>query len=273
MEIVGYISKMQVEYAQPVHYTLALGEARINLNPLVNQKIRLDFLEIIQCQYCSRTIKKSYGDGFCYVCAQQLARADWCIMQPTRCHYHVNTCREPQWGEANCMIPYVVYLANTSGLKVGITRQSQVFTRWADQGASAAVPLLIVPNRRVSGFAEQVIAGHVSDKTHWQKMLKGPPEAENLLEYRESLLEKVKPELLEINEKFAAEVIQWPHNPQVTQIEYPVARYLSKIASLSFNKQKVIEGTLLGIKGQYLMFEEGVLNLRKHSGYQIALSF
>src|SRR5690554_4764181 len=164
---------MPAEAGDPVAYTLAVGDARIALNDLMGRKVRIDFEGVIRCIHCDRTTKKSFNQGYCYPCFRKLAACDSCIMSPEKCHYHLGTCREPEWGEANCMVEHVVYLANSSGLKVGITRATQVPTRWIDQGAVTAIPMLRVASRYLSGLVEVACKNHVADRTNWRAMLKG----------------------------------------------------------------------------------------------------
>ena len=143
----GALRKMATELDQPVTYTMVLGDTRVPLNALLGQSIALEFLGQINCIHCDRVTSKSFNQGYCYPCFRRLAQCDSCIMSPEKCHYEQGTCREPDWGLANCMIDHIVYLANTSGLKVGITRHSQVPTRWMDQGATQALPIFRVASR------------------------------------------------------------------------------------------------------------------------------
>lgn len=133
IDVVGRLRKMPVEAGEPVAYSIAVGDTRIPLNDLIGRPLRLDFDGVIRCIHCDRKTNKSFNQGFCYPCFRKLAACDSCIMSPEKCHYHLGTCREPEWGETHCMVEHVVYLANSSGLKVGITRASQVPTRWIDQ--------------------------------------------------------------------------------------------------------------------------------------------
>lgn len=269
MKLVGNISKMRVTNTTPVTYALPLGESLLDLNPYLGKTLSLRFTHQIHCVACQRLIKKSYQNGYCFPCTQKLAQCDFCILKPERCHFHLGTCREPEWGQTNCMIPHVVYLANASGLKVGITRKSQIPTRWIDQGAISALPLFQVPTRRISGLIEVIMAKIISDKTNWRKMLTGHDESVSLLKERETLLAKIKEDLETIYTQFGASAISYIEPPEVVQFEYPVIQYPTKIISLSFDKTDVVEGQLLGIKGQYLIFDIGVINMRKYGGYRL----
>ena len=178
---------------------------------------------------------------------------------------------EPDWGDENCMQPHIVYLANSSGIKVGITRGSQIPTRWIDQGASAALPVLQARSRLLSGLAEVVIKQHVSDRTDWRRMLKGAPEAVNLLAKRDELLSECKKELQAIRDEHGDDSF-CSLDEKIVAIEFPVITYPEKVSSLNFDKTPVVGGTLQGIKGQYLIFDTGVINMRKFAGYYLEAS-
>lgn len=270
--IAGIVSKMVVKATSPVQYELPLGLERIFLNPYLGKPISLKFTGKIQCFGCHKYIKKSYQDGYCFPCTQRLARCDFCILKPERCHFHLGTCREPEWGQTHCMIPHAVYLANASGLKVGITRISQIPTRWIDQGAIAALPIMEVPTRRISGFAEVSIAKKVSDKTNWRLMLKGQIEPIDLLVERQRLLEEMSDSIIELKEEWGADAIKLLPASEIVNLDYPVLEYPKQVKSLSWDKTPLIEGTLLGIKGQYLLLDIGVVNIRKHSGYELEVT-
>lgn len=272
MSLVGNISKMVVQATSPVSYSLPVNQALFPLNDSLGKKLKLKFMQQIHCVACHKPIKKSYQDGYCFPCTQTLAQTDFCILKPERCHFHLGTCREPDWGQKHCMIPHIVYLANASGIKVGITRKTNIPSRWIDQGAICAMPFFEVPTRRVSGLVEVVLAKHIPDKTNWRKMLSGQTEDVDLIFLRSTLLKIIAPELEVISEQFGQDSVKLIENPQVMNLNYPVLEYPQKITSLSFDKKEIIEGTLLGIKGQYLIFDTGVLNIRKHSGYVIAVN-
>ena len=178
--VTGHLSKMQVQLDQQVQYWLPLDDHREPLNNLLGQPIRLEYLGDIHCIHCGRRSKKSFSQGYCYPCFAKLPQCDTCIMSPEKCHYHHGTCRDPAWGDQNCFTDHYVYLANSSGVKVGITRGSQVPTRWIDQGATQAKPIARVQTRHQSGLLEVLCAQHVGDRTAWQTMLKGNGEPQDL---------------------------------------------------------------------------------------------
>ena len=178
---VGNIKKMRTDnQGESVSYQLPVGDALIDVNALLGQQVQLRYLQEINCTYCGRKTNKSFSQGYCYPCMKKLAQCDSCIMSPEKCHYDAGTCREPEWGEENCNIDHIVYLANTSGMKVGITRHSQVPTRWMDQGATQAKPIARVQTRYQSGLLEVLCAQEVGDRTAWQTMLKGDSDPQDL---------------------------------------------------------------------------------------------
>lgn len=254
-----------------VEYQLPIGEQRIALNPLIGKELTLIYHNEIRCCHCDRKTKKSYSQGFCYPCMQKLAQCDMCIMKPETCHFEQGTCREPKWGESHCMIPHYVYLANTSGLKVGITRHTQIPTRWIDQGATQALPIFKVNTRYQSGLVEIALAEFIADKTNWRNMLKGNAEPIDLKQKAEELIPQINEKLDDIRLKFGDDAVEQLDEPMV-DLNFPVSKFLTKISSFNFDKQPIITGTLLGIKGQYLIFDSGVINMRKFSSYHISVN-
>jgi hypothetical protein len=253
-------------------YQLETSAGMVLMNDLIGQPLTLLFNGHIACQHCGRKTKKSYSQGFCFPCMQKLAQCDMCIMKPEQCHYSAGTCREPEWGEQHCMVDHYVYLANTSGLKVGITRYTQLPTRWIDQGATQALPIFKVTTRLLSGLVETALTAFIADKTNWRVMLKGGVEDINLIELAETLKPKISTKLdeirLQLGENSITELAE-----NITSIEYPVLEFPSKISSHNFDKSTIVSGILLGIKGQYLIFDSGVINIRKFTSYYISLDY
>ena len=269
MEKSGNIQKLTTSLEDTVQYHLPIGDDRVALNPLIGNPITLSFLGEINCIACGRKTSKSFSQGFCYPCFQSLAQCDSCIVKPEQCHYFEGTCREPQWGESHCLKDHYVYLANSSGIKVGITRGTQIPTRWMDQGATQALPIYRVKNRLISGLVEVALKQHVADKTHWQRMLKGNPEPVDLAAKRDELFDTCVTEMTTILDRYAEDALTPLTNEDEISITYPVLEYPDKVKSLNFDKTPQITGTLRGIKGQYLILDSGVLNIRKFSGYKV----
>jgi len=276
-EIQGQLSKMTTSLSDDqalASYQMVLGSQHLEMNELIGQQIQLSFAGEINCQACNRLIKKSYSGGFCFPCAQKLAQCDLCIMKPETCHYAAGTCREPEWGEQFCMQDHFVYLANSAAVKVGITRHTQVPTRWIDQGATQALPIFRVKTRYQSGLVEVMLKAHVSDRTDWRKMLKGQHDAPiDLSAKRDQLMIECKDEIIALQQRFGDDAIMPLSNESIVEINYPVQQYPEKVKSLNFDKTPVISGILQGIKGQYLILDSGVLNIRKFSAYNIQLGY
>jgi hypothetical protein len=274
-EIEGVLSKMAVSLSDEsgiAMYEMIFGEQRQDMSGLFGKPISLAFMGEIHCQACNRLTKKSFSGGYCFPCSQKLAQCDLCIMRPETCHYAAGTCREPSWGEQFCMQDHIVYLANSSGVKVGITRVNQIPTRWIDQGAAQALPIFRVKSRYQSGLVEVTFKAHVSDRTDWRKMLKGAPVSVDLEAVRQELMQECSAEILALQQRFGEGEITPLSDEEVVEISYPIDQYPEKVKSLNFDKTPEISGLLLGIKGQYLILDIGVLNIRKFSGYNIKLS-
>jgi len=264
MNYKGLIRKMKAHLDNDgiAQYSLPIGDQSLPLNQLIGSTVTLQHSGIINCISCGAKIKKTYNQGYCFMCTQTLAACDICIIKPELCHYDKGTCREPEWGEKHCLIPHTVYLANSSGLKVGVTRAHQQVTRWIDQGASQAVKIAETTNRLEAGKVEVSFKELLQDKTNWRKMLKEEPESIDLEHLRSTYQKK-----LEISATVRLETTEPP-----VQIKYPVDKYPDKITSLNLDKNPEINSKLNGIKGQYLIFESGVINMRKYAGYELIVS-
>lgn len=268
----GAISKMRTELADEVKYFLPVGDQEISMNELIGKPISLVYQGQINCTHCGRKTNKSFNQGYCYPCFKSLPQCDQCIVKPELCHYHEGSCRDASWGEQFCLQDHYVYLANSSGVKVGITRGTQVPTRWMDQGAVQALPILKVATRLQSGKVERLLGEHVADKTNWRKMLKNEVDVLDLTEIRGQLFETCRDGLFELEQTYGLEAIQRLPDAESVQINYPVLNYPVKVSSFNFDKNPEVSGVLQGIKGQYLILDTGVINMRKFTAYQVALS-
>ena len=267
----GALSKMAVRLGETAQYAFRLDESEVPVNPLLGKRVRLEFLGAIHCSHCGRKTKKSFAQGYCYPCFTKLAQCDSCIVSPEKCHHEMGTCREPGWGEQFCMTDHVVYLANSSGVKVGITRATQLPTRWLDQGASQALPIFRVATRQQSGFVEDLLRSQVADKTNWRALLKGDAVPVDLPAIRDQLLASCAEGIAALQQRFGLQAIQPVSDAEVVEIRYPVQAYPTKVASHDLEKTPVVEGILKGIKGQYLILDTGVINLRKYTAYQVVV--
>ncbi len=267
----GTLKKMRVAAADPVDYYLSDGwwEAAdrvddCHLNPYVGQAVTLHFTGAIHCTACGRKTKKTFNQGYCFPCAQSRPEADICIVRPELCHHGEadNPCRDEAFAQSQCFQPHILYCSLTSGVKVGITRLPNVPSRWIDQGAVAAIPVAKLPDRRAVGLVEKRLSeAGFADKTHWTRNLKGNPEGFDLRA---------------VSEQVVAALQEWEVGgilPEFERLEhtfaYPVEVWPTKVKSFNLDKDPVAGGVLQGIKGQYLMFDGGVINLRKFTGYQV----
>jgi hypothetical protein len=261
----GNISKMQVSLKDVVQYQLPLGEQKIYMNDLIGSKITMFFHSRINCVKCGRVTNKSFNQGFCYPCFQSAPEADPAIIKPELDQAHEGISRDIEWAKENSLVDHYVYLAVSSGLKVGVTRYRQVPTRWIDQGAWKAIKIARTPYRQLAGLIEVELKEHFADKTNWRAMLQNKIDRDvNLIDEKIAAINLLPDELQE----YAID------DDEITEIKYPVERYPVKIKSLNFDKTPEISGKLSGIKGQYLIFEDdSVINLRKYGGYYISLNY
>ncbi len=263
----GTLKKMRVRHETPVAYELvdAFDKERhpLALNDLLGKRIRLKASGSIRCIHCGQPTRKSFGEGSCYDCFRRLPQNDICILKPELCHFHKedDPCRDPEWGRNHCFQPHFLYVALSSGAKVGITRQVNIPTRWMDQGAHAAIPVARVADRFTVGKLEHHLAQSFSDRTQWQRMLKNlRPEID--------LEAQVETVIADFPEEYREAILD--ERPLYT-FDYPSLRWPEKVKSINLEKVSVAEGELIALKGQYLLLDSGVVNIRKHSGFQAAL--
>jgi hypothetical protein len=262
-KIEGNLLKMKSQLSNPITYTLPLGDENIEMNALLGKELVLIYKEQINCIHCGRKTSKSFFQGYCYPCFKKLPQTDEGVLHPEKCQSHLGISRDMEWAKVHDLIDHFVYLAITSGLKVGVTRHTQIPTRWIDQGAVKAIRLAKTPHRNLAGLIEVELKTHLADKTNWRNMLKNV--------YDETI--DLNAEKLRIQEVISEEFQQFITNDtEIIELNYPVLSYPSKIKSLSFDKTSDFQGKLIGIKGQYLIFEGGVVfNVRKHNGYLMEL--
>lgn len=263
MQYQAVLKKMKTELNDEVQYYLDVENDFLNLNQLLDKEIEISF-EGYQCLCCGKE-KKIFRQGFCYDCFYASAAVgDW-IMKPELSTAHLGIAdRDLEYEESVQLKPHIVYLALSSNVKVGVTRKTQVPTRWIDQGATKAIEILEVPNRYLAGITEVALKDHVADKTSWQKMLKNEVSDADLIEEREKLKAFI-PE--EAQDYFLA------NNGKITEMNYPVLKYPTKIKTLNLEKTHVFSGKLKGIKGQYLLFEGNtVFNVRNNEGYKVIIT-
>ena len=264
MKAIGNLSKMKVQHNDPVVYTIELGNSIIVMNELVGQHICFEFQNEIHCLKCGRKTKKSFAQGYCYPCFISIPETEECVLRPELCRAQDGIARDMEYAKKYCLNDHFVYLAISSGLKVGVTRSSQVPTRWIDQGASKAIKLARTPNRYTAGIIEVALKQHMADKTNWRNMLTNKFDRSVDL-----LVEKKRVISLLNNDLKQYEDI----DNHIFEFTYPVNVYPEKVRSLNFDKTPVVEGILNGIKGQYLLFEGNeVINIRKFGGYKVSFT-
>ncbi len=259
----GVLTKMQTEFSNPIEYYLVFENSFLNMNQILSKELEINFVGY-QCLECGKK-KKIFRQGFCYDCFMSSASAgDW-IMKPELSTAHLDIeDRDLEYEKKVQLQPHIVYLALSSEVKVGVTRKTQVPTRWIDQGAIQAIPIVEVPNRYLAGITEVALKNHFADKTNWQKMLKNEVPNEDLIKERASLKYLIPKE---VQQYF------YPEKEDLYQLNYPVLEYPKKVTSLNLEKQKNFTGKLTGIKGQYLIFEDGtVFNVRTFEGYVVKIS-
>lgn len=272
IQITGTLAKMRASLLDgAVQYRLPVGNEEIELNAFIGQTLTLTHTGNIFCCSCSKKTKKSYSQGHCFVCMKKLASCDMCIMKPETCHFAEGTCRQPQWGEDNCFVDHYVYLSNTSSLKVGITRHTQIPTRWIDQGATQGLPIAKVKNRLISGLVEIELAKLIADKTNWRTLLRGNNNPLALKEAALELLPQVEEAIAKIQAEHGDDSVELL-DENILNIRFPVNEFPVKIISHNFDKNPEVTGILNGIKGQYLLFDTGVINIRKFGSYEVTVT-
>ncbi len=262
MRYLGVLNKMQTELSDPVEYYLVFESDFIHVNQLLNKSISINFLKFL-CLNCGSG-KKIFAQGFCYHCFSTIPQAGTWIRNPEQSTAHLDLeDRDLDYERHSQLQPHVVYLANSSDVKVGVTRKTQIPTRWIDQGAHEAIEIVEVPNRYLAGITEVALKEHVSDKTNWRRMLTNEIKDLNLEEERDKLKQFIPQEVLEY------------YLPDIkeTEIHFPVLQFPKKINTLNLIKNPYYQGVLKGIKGQYLIFEDGTaFNVRSHEGFVVELT-
>jgi hypothetical protein len=263
MQTEGTLYKMRTEQLNPVEYFLPIGNSELFMNEMIGLEMEIHFKGVINCIYCGAKTRKSYNQGYCYNCLTTRPEADESVIRPELSKSHLGVSRDMKWAEENDLIDHYVYLSVTSNLKVGVTRYYNIPSRWIDQGASFALPIAKTPNRHIAGIIEIFLKKFVPDKTNWIKMLQSRNEP-----YTE--LEPEKQRLCSLLPKELQQYII--HEEQITSIIYPGNIPNEKINNIHLETQNNINGRLIGIKGQYLLFDSGeVLNIRSHAGYHVEI--
>ena len=257
------LNKMRSTIGHPIAYSLNSGKEAVLMNDYLQKKIEIDWTGNIFCSKCSKKTKRSFGEGFCYPCFMSAPEASPCILKPELCQAHLGIGRDIEFEEKHHNKPHIVYLAATDKVKVGVTRNTQVPTRWIDQGANKAIILAETPNRYLAGVTEVALKSFYSDKTNWRSMLRNiEDESIDLINEKWNCHDLLPQDLQQY----------FVEDDDVLELNYPVYKFPEKITSINLEKQASISGTLTGIKGQYLMFDEQyVFNVRRHTSFEIEL--
>lgn len=251
-----------------VEYYFGLDSTEVlTLNDKVNTPFRIEFTGKLQCLDCQKIVKKFYGQGLCYVCTMSSPLNSECIVRPELCEAHLGKGRSPEWEAKHHYQPHIVYLANSGGLKVGVTRADQIPTRWIDQGADEAIVLAHTPYRQLAGEIEVLLKNHISDKTNWRAMLKNVRDTSvNLTQAKQYMSEVIQSQSDELANYLNT-------SDEIYSLTYPTQIIEGSINSIKLDKHPIVEGLLTGIKGQYLIFDtKNALNIRSHSGYEVVVN-
>ncbi len=263
MQYFGQISKMQTALSNPVKYTLPIGEKKVSINNIIGSNIQIHFDGEIKCVACSKKINKTYMQGYCYPCFISLPQTEECVFKPHLCRAHEGKARDMSWAESHCLTNTYVYLSLTSNLKVGVTRENHIPSRWIDQGAHYAIKFAKTPNRHLAGMIEVALSKHMSDRTKWRQMIQGKYDMIDLMDKKNQLVGLVPDDY----KKYILE------DSNIVKFEYPMTTIPEKIKSFNFDKNHTLSGKLTGIKGQYIIVNnEIVVNIRKYTGYHFLIS-
>ena len=257
----GVLTKMKTEWQSPVNYYLLFQDSFIHVNSLLQKKVQIS-LTGHECLSCHQP-KEIFRQGFCKSCFFETPSAGEWIMKPelSKAHLGIED-RDLAYEQKVQLQPHIVYFAVSSGLKVGVTRKTQVPTRWIDQGAHQALPIVQVPNRYLAGITEVALKAYFNDKTNWRVMLQNEGEQLDLVAERAACLSKLP-----------AEVQPYIVSDASIDVTYPVQRFPEKVKSLTLSKSPEYTGVLKGIKGQYWIFEDDtVWNVRGHEGYVVSIA-
>jgi hypothetical protein len=258
------LNKMQVDHLDVIEYSFVHSNDKTSLNQFIGKSIQLSWTGNIFCRKCTKKTKQPFGEGFCYNCFVSAPEASPCIIHPELCEAHLGKGRDMEYEKKHHNQPHFVYLAATEIVKVGVTRTTQIPTRWIDQGANSAIIVAETPNRYLAGVIEVALKNVFADKTNWQNMLRNKSdETIDLIEEKWKLEELLPQDL----SQYISD------SEEIHAFNYPVIKYPEKVTSMGFEKTREISGILTGIRGQYLMFDyKNVINIRKHTGFEIELN-
>jgi hypothetical protein len=266
----GVLHGLRATAGDPVHYALEVGECVLPLDALLGEPLSFETDGRAVCAACERATDKRFGGGYCYRCFTTLARCDLCVVSPNRCHYEQGTCREPEWGLSHCMRNHVVYLANTGGAKVGITHRGNVPGRFIEQGAAEALIVISTRTRAQAGHVEKALGRFVREQGDWRALVTGMLERIDLDAELTRVRRLAASAVAELTGRFT-DAIEWLDAPERHAFRYPVLRYDSPPRQLRIEPGRAVGGVLLGVRGSYLLFDRGVLNVRAHGSLHVTV--
>jgi hypothetical protein len=264
----GILDGLEGETGDPVNYSLVVESVRLPLAARIGSELRLETDGTARCRHCERPTQRRFGGGYCYACFTTLARCDLCVVSPDRCHFAAGTCREPEWGQSFCMQPHYVYLADSGGTKVGITRPDNVPGRFIDQGAAAALIVASTGTRQQAGFVEKALGRYASEQTDWRSITRVAQTGVDLDAELARLRRAAAGGLAAVDSRFPG-AVTWLETPRRFAFRYPVVRYDAPARQQRLAPGRPVGGLLLGVRGGYLLFDQGVFNVRSHGALNV----
>ena len=236
----------------------------IDMCDWVGKELTWKFDGVVNCVVTGEAMNQAYRMGMSQKAFFESPISCPSIINPELSTIHTGVAlRDRDFEERYHNVPHVVYLSRTNKLKVGVTGLGREQFRWNDQGAVEGIQLCVTPYRQLAGEIEVALKEHMNDKTHWLGMLKDVTRfPDELLELKDECFELLGPNY----EPFFSD------DDTVHSINYPVQKYPLKVKSLKLNKEPNGTGVISGIKGQYLILEDGrVMNVRAHEGCRVEL--
>ena len=257
----GVFKKMISIHDDPVRYILDFEDDLLFLNQSIGKNFKI-YKTGYCCLSCNDNIE-IFANGFCKKCFfESPMSGDW-VMKPelSKAHLGVED-RNIDYEKKIQLQSHIVYLSKTSGIKVGVTRSNNMTSRWIDQGAVEAIQLIEVPNRYLAGVAEVKLKDKFSDKTNWRKMLTSNIDESDIISDKKIAFEALGSDF----EKY------FKINSQLIKFNYQIQQPVESVKSVSLKKSNDVEGKLIGVKGQYLIFEDStVFNVRSNEGLVVGI--
>lgn len=259
----GVVSQLGWTNHKPTLYFADDTEA-VGLASLIGRSVELSLSDERVCTRC--LTPSSYY--ICDSCRGDPPNAN-CVWNPgIECTYQ--NCPFPEFKRQSCSHDFVVYLAATDRVKVGIARESGRVARWKTQGASNAVVFATTPNRKIAGIIESCCSQVIPDRTAdgWYRPLETPIEALHEAAVR---CAPVVPHRLRscIVGPLAVDAFV----ERIIELEYPRAADITdaELAERSSFDECCIS-RLLGIRGSMLVTGEYTFNMRTARGHTLTIA-